>query len=80
MSHFGISRWALAPWFLGKPDASAPRLMRHLSLERSYADKLRCGLQQFMAGGDSSCLGAEVSGIPFMTDAQDEQALDVLKQ
>jgi hypothetical protein len=58
------------------------------------ADKLSCGLQQLMAGArrfrlseitrDDLMAGnretAEVTGIPFMTDAQDEQALAILKQ
>ncbi len=58
------------------------------------ADKLSCGLQQLMAGArrfklseiarDDLMAGnretAEVSGIPFMTDAQNEEALAILKQ
>jgi hypothetical protein len=57
-----------------------------------YADKLACGLQQFMAGarkfsidqlsrGDLMSANretADVTGIPFMTDAQDELAMAVL--
>ena len=59
-----------------------------------YADKLSCGLQQFMAGARKFRLSeitrddlmaanretAEVTGIPFMTDSQDEQALAILQQ
>jgi hypothetical protein len=59
-----------------------------------YADKLACGLQQFMAGArrfslDEICRDdlmsgnretAEVTGIPYMTDAQNESALAILKQ
>ena len=58
------------------------------------ADKLSCGLQQLMAGArrfklseiarDDLMAGnretAEVSGIPFMTDAQYEEALAILQQ
>jgi len=58
------------------------------------ADKLSCGLQQLMAGArrfklseiarDDLMAGnretAEVSGIPFMTDAQNEEALAILQQ
>ena len=57
-----------------------------------YADKLACGLQQFMAGARRFSLDkitrddlmaanretAEVSGIPYMTDAQNDRALDIL--
>ncbi len=57
-----------------------------------YADKLSCGLQQFMAGARKFNLSsidradlmasnretAEVSGIPFMTDAQNEKAISIL--
>ncbi len=57
-----------------------------------YADKLACGLQQFMAGarkfsidqlsrGDLMSANretADVTGIPYMTDAQDELAMAVL--
>jgi len=57
-----------------------------------YADKLACGLQQFMAGARKFSIDqlaredlmsanretAEVTGIPFMTDAQHEQAMAVL--
>jgi glutamate synthase domain-containing protein 2 len=60
----------------------------------TYADKLGCGLQQFMAGArkfklpeitrDELMSGnretAEITGIPFMTDAQNEQALAILQQ
>jgi len=60
----------------------------------TYADKLSCGLQQLMAGArrfklseisrDDLMAGnretAEVTGIPFMTDAQNEQALAILQQ
>jgi hypothetical protein len=59
-----------------------------------YADKLSCGLQQFMAGARkfsidqlqrSDLLSAnreteDVTGIPFMTDAQNEQALAILRE
>jgi glutamate synthase domain-containing protein 2 len=58
-----------------------------------YADKLGCGLQQFMAGARKFTLEqitrddlmaanretAEISGIPYMTDAQNERALQILK-
>ena len=58
----------------------------------AYADKLACGLQQFMAGARKFNLGeisrddlmsanretADVTGIAFMTDAQNEEALKVL--
>jgi hypothetical protein len=58
-----------------------------------YADKLSCGLQQFMAGARKFSLDqitrddlmsanketAEVSGIPFMTEAQHESALAILQ-
>jgi hypothetical protein len=58
-----------------------------------YADKLACGLQQFMAGARKFNLSAiarddvmtanreteAVTGIPYMTDALDEQALAVLR-
>ena len=57
-----------------------------------YADKLACGLQQFMAGArkfDVSQLSRNdlitanreteaVTGIPFMTDALDKEAKAVL--
>ena len=57
-----------------------------------YADKLACGLQQFMAGarkfsidqlarGDLMAANretAEVTGIPYMTDAQDDLAMAIL--
>jgi hypothetical protein len=59
-----------------------------------YADKLGCGLQQFMAGArkfsidqitrDDLMSGshetAEVTGIPYMTDAQQDLALAVLQE
>jgi hypothetical protein len=57
-----------------------------------YADKLACGLQQFMAGARKFALEelsradlmaanretADVTGIPYMTDAQDDRALAIL--
>jgi hypothetical protein len=57
-----------------------------------YADKLGCGLQQFMAGARKFSVDqiqrqdllaanhetAEVTGIPFMTDAQDDRAQSIL--
>jgi hypothetical protein len=57
-----------------------------------YADKLACGLQQFMAGARKFSLDqlsredlmaanretSEVAGIPFMTDAGDDRALAIL--
>lgn len=57
-----------------------------------YADKLSCGLQQFMAGARKFSIGeiqrddllaanretAEVTGIPFMTDAADDRAQAIL--
>ncbi len=57
-----------------------------------YADKLACGLQQFMAGARKFNLSeinrtdlmsanretAEISGIPFMTDIQDDTAKQIL--
>ena len=59
-----------------------------------YADKLTCGLQQFMAGARRFKLSeicrddlmaanretAEVTGVPFMTDSQDEEARAILTQ
>ncbi len=59
-----------------------------------YADKLSCGLQQFMAGARKFSIDeirrddllaanretAEVTGIPFMTDAQNEQAMAILRE
>ena len=59
-----------------------------------YADKLSCGLQQFMAGARKFSIDqlqrsdllsanretADVTGIPFMTDAQNEQALAILRE
>jgi hypothetical protein len=58
----------------------------------AYADKLACGLQQFMAGARKFNLNElsredlmsanreteEVTGIAFMTNAQDEEALKIL--
>ncbi len=58
----------------------------------AFADKLACGLQQFMAGARKFSLGEisrddlisanreteEVTGITFMTDAKNEEALKVL--
>ncbi len=58
-----------------------------------YADKLGCGLQQFMAGARKFSLDeiarndlmaanretAEVTGIPYMTDAQHDRALAILQ-
>ncbi len=57
-----------------------------------YADKLACGLQQFMAGARKFSLPEisrddlmsanreteEMTGVPFMTDAQDEVAKKIL--
>jgi hypothetical protein len=57
-----------------------------------YADKLRCGLQQLMAGARKFSLDqmtredlmaanretAEVTGIPFLTDAQQDRAMAIL--
>ena len=57
-----------------------------------YGDKLACGLQQFMAGARKFALPeiersdlmagnretAEVSGIPYVTEAQDESAQSIL--
>ncbi len=59
-----------------------------------YADKLSCGLQQFMAGARKFRLSeieradlmaanretASETGVEFMTDAQDEKAISILKQ
>jgi glutamate synthase domain-containing protein 2 len=59
-----------------------------------YADKLGCGLQQFMAGARKFALDqikredlmaanratAEVAGIPYMTDAQNDSALEILSE
>jgi glutamate synthase domain-containing protein 2 len=59
----------------------------------SYADKLACGLQQFMAGARRSSVAnisrsdlmaanretAAETGIPYLTDAEDEKAMAVLK-
>jgi len=58
-----------------------------------YADKLACGLQQFMAGARKFSLDqlerhdlmaanretADVTGLAFMTDAEHEQALAILE-
>jgi hypothetical protein len=58
----------------------------------AYADKLACGLQQFMAGARASSLSelsradlmsanretAHETGIPFMTDAENDKALAAL--
>ncbi len=58
-----------------------------------YADKLACGLQQFMAGARKFRLNevaredlmaanretARETGIPYMTDAQDDIAQDIIK-
>jgi len=58
-----------------------------------YADKLKCGLQQFMAGArkfklaeiardDLMCANKEtaaVTGIPYMLEAQDDRAKAILK-
>jgi hypothetical protein len=59
-----------------------------------YADKLACGLQQFMAGARIFSLDqlsredlmaanretSAVTGIPFMTDAGDDRALAILRR
>jgi glutamate synthase domain-containing protein 2 len=59
----------------------------------TFVDKLACGLQQFMAGARKFSLQdidrddliaanretAEVSGIPYMLDALNDKAMDVLK-
>lgn len=59
----------------------------------AYADKLTCGLQQFMAGARASRLcditrdnlmaanreTAHETGIPYMTDAENETALAILR-
>ncbi|MEN8130511.1 MAG: glutamate synthase-related protein [Pseudomonadota bacterium] len=59
-----------------------------------YADKLSCGLQQFMAGARKFSIGeirrgdllaanretADVTGIPFMTDAEDDRAQAILRE
>lgn len=58
----------------------------------TYADKLKCGLQQFMAGARKFKISAidrgdlmsanreteEVTGIPFMTEALDDEAKKIL--
>ncbi len=58
-----------------------------------YVDKLTCGLQQFMAGARKFCLSElsrddlmsanfdteKITGIPYMTSAQHEQALQILE-
>lgn len=60
----------------------------------AFTDKLACGLQQFMAGARKFNLSEikradiisanreteEVTGIPFMTDANNEKALEILKK
>ena len=60
----------------------------------NYADKLGCGLQQFMAGARRFKLSqivrddlmaanretAEITGIPFMCDAGDDAAIEILKK
>ncbi len=59
----------------------------------AYADKLSCGLQQFMAGARKASLSeisrddlmsanretAAETGIPYMTEAENEKAMSVLK-
>lgn len=59
-----------------------------------YADKLGAGLQQFMAGARKFKINtinredliaanretADVTGIPFMTDALNKEALDILRK
>ena len=59
----------------------------------NYADKLACGLQQFMAGARKFNLSelersdlmaanketAEETGIEYMSDAQNDSALSILK-
>lgn len=59
-----------------------------------YADKLGCGLQQFMAGARKFSIDqivredlmtanhetAEITGIPFMTDAHHERAMAILQE
>jgi glutamate synthase domain-containing protein 2 len=59
----------------------------------SYADKLACGLQQFMAGARRSRLSdisrddlmaanretAQETGIPYLTEAEHHKALEILK-
>lgn len=59
----------------------------------AYADKLACGLQQFMAGARKSRIAelsrddlmaanretARETGIPYMTDAENDKAMAVLK-
>ncbi len=59
----------------------------------AFADKLACGLQQFMAGARKFSLDEisrddlisanreteEVTGLAFMTDAKNEEALKILK-
>jgi glutamate synthase domain-containing protein 2 len=59
----------------------------------AFADKLACGLQQFMAGARKFNLGEiaredlvcanreteEATGLEFMTDAKNEEALEILK-
>jgi hypothetical protein len=59
----------------------------------AYADKVACGLQQFMAGARKATLSglsrddlmaanretARETGIPFMTEAENDKALAVLR-
>lgn len=59
-----------------------------------YADKLACGLQQFLAGTrkfnlcelsrDELLAGnretAEITGIPYLTEAQNDSAMEILKK
>ena len=59
----------------------------------AFADKLACGLQQFMAGARKFKLAeisrddlmsanretADLTNIPFMTDAHNEEAVNILK-
>ncbi len=59
-----------------------------------YADKLGCGVQQFLAGARKFSLSeisrddlvaanretAEITGLPFVCDADDEKAMDILKK
>ena len=61
---------------------------------KGHADKLGCGLQQFMAGVRKFSVDqltrddlmaanretAELTGIPFMTDALHERALAILQE
>ena len=59
-----------------------------------YADKLGCGLQQFMAGARKFSLDqiarddlmsanqetADMTGIPFMTESQHDRAMAILQE